>query len=276
MPAGYRQNDSGIYPRPGFRISVPSVGGPKSPNKTADNVEGRRMSARIAMLVLTSLLAAAVHADEDDRGQARAPLVVTQGTVVRNVTVVDTRDGSLARGMSVVIDGGKIQKVTARPVRVRGAAQSVNGAGKYVVPGFNDMHTHAMVAVDQTPPYWPEMIANGITGIREMAGSAAVIQRVRQLNADSAAGHVDAPEVLQIASDIFVGLSASVPPAPASAADAVKFVQQEKALGADFIKTTAGNAPSILALLAEARNDGLYVAGHLTPALSALDSSNAG
>ena len=41
------------------------------------------------------------------------------------------------------------------------------------MPGFNDMHTHAVVAVDQTPTYWPLLIANGITGIREMSGSAA-------------------------------------------------------------------------------------------------------
>ena len=35
------------------------------------------------------------------------------------------------------------------------------------------------------------MIANGVTGIREMSGSATAIQRVRKLNTDSAAGVVD-------------------------------------------------------------------------------------
>ena len=33
---------------------------------------------------------------------------ITQGTVIQNVTVVSTRDGSLTTDMSVIIDGGKI------------------------------------------------------------------------------------------------------------------------------------------------------------------------
>jgi imidazolonepropionase-like amidohydrolase len=194
---------------------------------------------------------------------------VTQGTVIKNASIVNTRDGSILFAKSIVLDGGKITKISASDANISGTATAVDGSGKFVVPGFNDMHTHAMVAVDQTPPYWPLMIANGITGIREMSGSAAVIQRARQLNTDSAAHNVDAPEVLLVPSDIFGGQSPT-------AAGAAAFVDAKKADGADFIKMTGGTRDAVLGLIQEAKVQNLDVAGHLSPAVSALDSSNAG
>ena len=50
------------------------------------------------------------------------PLDVTKGTVIQNVTVVNTRDGSLPPGMTFVIDQGKIQKITPMPIRASGTA----------------------------------------------------------------------------------------------------------------------------------------------------------
>ena len=38
--------------------------------------------------------------------------VVSSGTVLTNATVVDTRDGSTRSGLNVVIDGGRIQRIT--------------------------------------------------------------------------------------------------------------------------------------------------------------------
>jgi predicted amidohydrolase len=194
---------------------------------------------------------------------------VTQGVVIQNASIVNTRDGSILFAKSIVLDGGKITKISASQANISGTATAVDGSGKFLVPGFNDMHTHAMAAVDQTPTYWPLLIANGITGIREMGGSAAVIQRARQLNADSAAHKVDAPEVLVIPSDIFAGQSPT-------AAGAAAFVQAKKADGADFIKMTAGTRDAVLGLFQESKNQNLDAAGHLSPAVSALDSSNAG
>ena len=203
-------------------------------------------------------------------GSGGESLEVTKGVVIQNATIVNTRDGSLLPRMSIVIDGGKIQKITAiRSIRTSGSALSIDASGKFVVPGFLDMHTHAMAAVDQQPSHWPLMIANGITGIREMGGSEALIKRAQQLNADAAAGRIDAPEVLQIPGDIFVGRIF----APALAA---MQVQQQKAMGAGFVKIAGSSREVTQAILAEARNQGLGVAGHLVPGVSAVESSNAG
>lgn len=195
---------------------------------------------------------------------------VTKGTVIQNVTVVNTRDGSLAPGRSVVLEGGKIKAIAAAAsVRLGGTAQAIDAAGKYMVPGYLDMHAHTVAFADSQPTYWPLLIANGVTGIREMSGSATAIQRVRKLNTDSAAGVVDAPEILQIPGDLFRGQTTM-------AATTVQFVQQQKAASADLFKIVAGNREAVLAGLAESKIQGLGVAGHLVPAVSALESSNAG
>ena len=204
-------------------------------------------------------------------GSSNPSVDVSKGTVLLNANVVNTRDGSVSTGMSIVIDGGKIQQIVpgGTNVTVSGSGQAVDASGKFVVPGYQDMHVHSMDAADLQPTDWPLYIANGVTGVRQMGGSAALIQRARKLNADSAAGLVDAPEVLMIPGTLFAGQTAT-------AAAAVKFVQDRKAEGADFIKVAAGNRESVLAILNEAKNQNLGVAGHLVPAVSALESSNAG
>ena len=128
---------------------------------------------------------------------------VTQGTVLRNVSIVNTRDGSLLRHAAVVIESGRIQKVTASgSLRVSGRAQVIDASGKFLVPGYLDMHTHAMAEAGRQSRHWPLLIANGITGVREMSGSAELIRRAQALNANSAAGRVEAPEIVLIAGDI--------------------------------------------------------------------------
>ena len=233
----------------------------------------------ITALSAASFCGTAVADDDDDDGEHRdwdrdhgkQTLVVTKGTVLWNATVVDTRDGSLSRHRVIVVDEGRIRTIApvgSVHVRVRGDAQLVNASGKYVVPGYLDMHVHAMAAADLPQPYWPLFLANGVTGIREMVGSPLLIQRARALNADSAAGLVDAPEVVGIPGAPLIG----VPTAEA----AVALVQQQKAQGATFIKMIAASRPAVLATLQEARNQGLPVAGHLVTSVPAVELSAAG
>ena len=193
-------------------------------------------------------------------------LEVNQGSVIRNVTVVSTRDGALSPGMAVVIDAGRIQRVLPdRGVRAAGKATVVDGSGKFVVPGYLDMHTHALAGADSPSPFWTMLVAHGVTGIREMAGSAALIQRAKQVNADRAAGKLLAPEILQVPGDIIGG-------AP-SGAVAAQMVRKHKADGADFVKIVAGSREVTLAVLTEARAQGLGVAGHLPLALNSAEAA---
>ena len=207
-------------------------------------------------------------------GGSDEPINVTSGTVFKNATVINTRDGSLQSGVTVVVDGGKIRTITARFINPIGTAVAIDATGKFIVPGFMDMHTHYYDSpVGEQAAAGALLIANGITAIREMRGSAEIVQSAKQLNADSAAGRVDAPEILIIPGEI-IGLNAV--PASQSAAAAIQEVQKQKAYGAGYIKTVRANRDATLAFLAEAKNQGLHVAGHLSQSVSAKESSDLG
>lgn len=195
---------------------------------------------------------------------------VTSGTVLRNVTVVDTRTGALAQRMAVVIEHGRIRQVLAdAAVRTGGSATVVDGAGKYVVPGYLDMHTHSVPpAVFQKAPHWPLLLANGVTGIRDMAGAPPLIAAAQQFNAARAAGTLDAPEVLQIPGPPVVGAR--------TAEDGVAAVRQTQAMGGSFVKVVGASPAALAAIVAEARTQGLAVAGHLSPGMGAVEAATIG
>ncbi|WP_050460940.1 amidohydrolase family protein [Herbaspirillum autotrophicum] len=221
------------------------------------------------MIKLTKTMAA-VWVSAALTGCATADMqTVTQGTLIRNVTVVNTRDGSLSPDMAVILASGKIERIVpAAGVRAGAGAKEVDGSGKYLVPGFLDMHTHAMLEADQKPAPWPLLLAHGVTGVREMAGSPALIEQSRRLNADSVAGRIDAPEILLIPGTLLVGVG--------TADQGVQQVRQQKAMGADFVKLVSASRDGALAVLAEAKAQGLTVAGHLPVALGAAQAANAG
>jgi hypothetical protein len=95
--------------------------------------------------------------------------------VIDHVTVVDVRGGGLARNRAIVIADGKITRIVAGgSVAASGAARIVEGHGAFVVPGYNDMHAHNLnTASPQTS--LPLMLANGVTGFRQMAGADALL-----------------------------------------------------------------------------------------------------
>ena len=222
-------------------------------------------------LVAVAAIAAVVACNS---GGGKQPLEVTKGLVIQHVTIVNTRDGSLSPDMAVVIDAGKIQQVVAVGVNVSGTAQLVDGTGKFLVPGFNDMHIHMFDAPDAQTlnANYQLLVANGITGFREMSGSAALVQQVQQLNADNAAGRIIGPEALTVPGDLFVG----APPVSTVTSAAIAAVQAQKTYGAQFIKVVSMNRDVTQAVLSEAKNQGLYVAGHLSPFFSAKEASDGG
>jgi Amidohydrolase family len=229
-----------------------------------------KRSTAVTLFVIALLSIPFVFVACGGGGDSSGGTVITSGTVISNVTVVSTKDGSEQANMSVVIDNGKITVIgNAGDIHAEGAAKVVDATGKFLVPGFLDMHTHASNTLGNPPSDFPALLANGITGVREASGAPPLIAAIKLQNAAVVAGQVDAPEVLIMPSTIFGGQATT-------AAPAVQFVKDRKAEGADYLKLTAGNREAVLAILGEVKNEGFYVAGHLVPSISALESSNAG
>lgn len=203
-------------------------------------------------------------------GGPAASVDVTSGTVLRNVTVIDTRTGAATAGRAVVVEQGRITQVLAdASVKTGGTARSVDASGKFVVPGYLDMHTHVLpAAVFQQAPAWPLLIANGVTGVREMVGVPPLIAAAKRFNGARAAGQLDSPEIVQVPGNVIAGVS--------TAASGVQAVMQTKAIGGDFVKVVAAGPEALVAIMQTAKAQGLDVAGHLSPGVSAVDMTKAG
>ena len=77
------------------------------------------------------------------------PAIVSSGgpgNVLAGMTIVNTRDGTLAKNMMVVIQGGKITYIAPQATANPTQFGTVLATGGYLVPGYNDMHSHVLVS----------------------------------------------------------------------------------------------------------------------------------
>jgi imidazolonepropionase-like amidohydrolase len=189
------------------------------------------------------------------------------GLVLSNVTIVDTHTGKLTPKATIVIEGGKITEIMRSESTAAGVAgQRIDGHGKFVVPGYWDMHAHPF-----NNPNLKEnlslMLAYGITGVRQMAGSPELLKERRE---GKLVPSTPAPELLAMPGDLLLPTNAGTPKA------AVAEVGKQKAEGADFIKTIQVSPDAFFASLAEAKRVGLPYEGHLSTGVSAAKASEAG
>lgn len=185
-----------------------------------------------------------------------APSAFAQSLVLNGVTIVDTQSGRLTRNQSVAIDGGKIVQIArAGSIKAGAGTKMVDARGKYLVPGYLDMHVHTFDAPDPTASL-ELLLANGITGVRQMSGSPELLQKRRdgQLILPTAG-----PELLAMPGTILTGANAGTPEA------AIAEVDRQKQMGADFIKVIDVKPDPFFAALAEAKKLGLVFDGHLQP-----------
>jgi imidazolonepropionase-like amidohydrolase len=187
--------------------------------------------------------------------------------VIRDVTVVDPRDGSLRAGQDVRIAGQQI--VSVEPAAGRDdaaiAGQVVDAAGQYLVPGFADMHAHPLGAGDPSGSL-ELMLAYGITGFRQMSGSPRMLR-------DRAAGTLmpaGAPRLLAMPGTVLTPFNAGSPAA------AVATVREQHELGADFIKAALVTSEVFYAAQQECRRLGIPILGHLPNGIDVARASGEG
>lgn len=194
-----------------------------------------------------------------------AGAATAQTLVLDNVTVVDTRTGKLAPKRAVVIDGNRIVRIAVAG-SVKGAGKTINASGKFVVPGFLDMHAHPLTASSPQTSL-PLMVANGITGYRQMGGDPGLL-------AARKAGKLPVPAIspnlLITPGLVLAGPFANDPKAAAAQ------VHAQKEQGADFIKVVDLGPESFFAVLDTAREVGLPVAGHQPPSVDVREAVKRG
>jgi len=197
-----------------------------------------------------------------------APPTLSGEFLIREVTVVDPVDGSAAAGMDVHVKGGKIVAVShSRTESIESRSPVVDGRGRYLVPGFMDMHAHALNSPDDVDGAYALMLANGVVGFRQMSGSPALL-------AHRAAGTLPAPlgapALLATAGDLLTPMNAATPEAAAAT------VRSQQAQGADFIKVGLVRRDAFLAALDAAGRLGIPLVGHLPEDVDPREAARGG
>jgi len=170
--------------------------------------------------------------------------------VITNVTVIDPETRKVLPSRSVYIKGSRIVAVLpARQTSRYAPAKSVDGSGKFLIPGLIDMHAHLGLP-GPTAPTLNLMLANGVTGFREMTGDCwealggrgACIAAFRTVQRKIRAGEIAGPEILLIASAKVSGPAVTRRPkgansflVPGTAEEARRLARYLKARGVDFI-----------------------------------------
>jgi len=197
-----------------------------------------------------------------------------QSTVAfTHVSVIDGMDSLPRRDRTVIVRGNRIVSVGPdRSARVPPGARVVDGRGKYLVPGFWDMHVHT--AITGGRDLLALYIANGVTGVRDMAGDWATLTSWRR---EIAAGTLVGPRL--VASGPY--LEGGDVPIPhlltRNAAEARAGVDSLIALGVDFIKVHSQlNAETYFAIARRARERGIPFAGHVPRAVGSASASDSG
>lgn len=206
-------------------------------------------------------------------GQTARPLAIT------HVTVIDATGAAPRLDMTVIIVGERITAIgPAMKLKIPPNAEVIDATGKFLIPGLHDMHVHLTMTPDPAVSravMAPLLVAYGVTSVRDMGGDW---ERLQQLRAAIGAGTIVGLRILT------PGPFVDGPQPPGKAvlpvndeAGARQAVRKLKTDGVDFIKVQAQLAPAVWqAVVAEAKQQRLTVAGHVPERVSAFAVATSG
>ena len=210
----------------------------------------------------------------------------TKSLAIDHVTVIDVDGGPELADQTVIVKGDSISVVArSGSVEIPKNAQRIDARGKFLIPGLWDMHTH--VAGINANPVWakqtllPLLVANGITGIRDMGGDLDALESWRR---EIENGTLVGPQIVAAGPML---LPARRPGAPAEPVDpailrvgtteeARAAVDSLQKRGADFIKIIEVSRVNYFAIADESKKDSIPFAGHIPSEVTAAQASNAG
>ena len=205
-----------------------------------------------------------------------------ESLMLDNANIVDGTGSPVQMFMRVVIREGKIAQIgPADTDPLPEDAIVINAAGRYLIPSLWDMHTHvtANEYVYGFPAHkhiiFPLMIANGITGIRDMGGDWDLLTQYRE-EIDS--GKLLGPRI--VGTSLMLDGPGSffsdtlIVATPEKGRDAVRRFYRQ---GVDFIKIQSFVSPEVFyTVVDEARSLGLDVVAHVPFSMRGVDVADAG
>jgi hypothetical protein len=212
--------------------------------------------------------------------------------VISDVTVIEPETRRVLLNRSVYVRGDRIVAVV--PSAAAGdwvAARTINGTGRFLIPGLMDMHVHLFLPEEPTPSL-NLLLANGVTSIRDMSSdcwaaagvTSGCINDYRRLQSRIEVGEVVGPDLVALTSTMVMGptrlkLPKEAPSfiTPVSDADARTLVSYLASRSVDLIKTH-DSIPSVAfrGLMEEANRRRLRVGGHIPFEAGSLGAARMG
>jgi len=199
--------------------------------------------------------------------------------VITGITVIDAVNGT-RDNQTVVLRGDKIltvQPSTATFNASVNAQQTIDGEGKYLIPGLWDMHVHITYEPELTAAMPGLFLKYGITSVRDTGGLLAnlrpEIERWRAPEATAPRIFFSGP-LLDGGTVVYDGgIVPEIGTANATPEMAKENIERLKAAGVDFIKTYELISPEVFAALTKAARDaGLPIASHVPLMLPAREA----
>ncbi|MBW8839507.1 MAG: amidohydrolase, partial [Gemmatimonadetes bacterium] len=115
-----------------------------------------------------------------------------QLVAITHVTAIDVDRGTARADLTVLIDGSRITAIgPTATTPTPSTARIIDARGRYLIPGLWDMHVHTVVPTGRQ--LLGLYVANGVTGVRDMGGDFATIQRWRS---EIASGALVGPRIV--------------------------------------------------------------------------------
>jgi imidazolonepropionase-like amidohydrolase len=190
-----------------------------------------------------------------------------------HVNVVDGTEAAPRSDQTVVLQGNRIIIVgPTSNIPVPNGTRIIPAEGRYLVPGFWDMHVHTVVPGGRE--VLPLFVANGVLGVRDMAGDWTVLTRWRR---EIAAGQLVGPRILASGPYIEGGdvpIAHFLARTPEEARAAVDSLVR---LSVDVIKLHSQLSPEVyFAAARAAREKGMRIAGHVPRSITVEQASDSG
>ena len=196
----------------------------------------------------------------------------THQFVITHVQIVDTRTGKLLEDRDVVIRGDRILSIDpARSVPPEANSISLDGRGKYLIPGLWDCHVHLSFTTNSALPLF---VALGITEVRDLGSKFTEIEEWRVRIAD---GSLTGPHIMRVG-PILNGKSFNeyqfVPGSAEATRGAVRLLSF---IGVDEIKVHRRMPRDwYYAALDESKKLNIALVGHVPMEVTPEEASNAG
>lgn len=188
---------------------------------------------------------------------------VKHDLVISNVNIIDMESGEILEGRTIGIDSNRISKIYSENVSVAWGSEELDGKNGYLIPGLWDMHVHYQ---SYDHHFSKLLLANGVTGIREMWGDMDSTNYYRSKNEQGYFG----PDIYS-AGRIIDGVPQYWPGSAgvSNAEEAKVEVLDQIAQGVDFIKVYSRlNRESFDAIAETAKNNGITFAGHVPESIN--------